>query len=90
MIETIKDMKHGHHGHGRSGSYENLTLERTANQILHQMEAKDSEDSLESTRARVLCESVFIRPRSPSSGVSTNEHRQRTRERSTAPADFST
>lgn len=61
MIETIKDMKHGHHGHGRgSGSYENLTLERTANQILHQMEAKDSEDSLESTRARVLCEFATV------------------------------
>lgn len=49
MIETFKDMKHG-----KSGSYENLTLERTASQILHHMEDKDSEDSLESTRARVL------------------------------------
>ena len=49
MIESIKDMKHS-----RSGSYENLALERTANQILHHMEDKDSEDSLESTRARVL------------------------------------
>jgi len=52
MIETLKDMKHG-----KSSSYENLSLERTANQILHRMEDKDSEDSLESTRARVLCES---------------------------------
>lgn len=51
MIETFKDMKHG-----KSSSYENLSLERTANQILHRMEDKDSEDSLESTRARVLCE----------------------------------
>lgn len=49
MIEAIKDMKHG-----KSGSYENLALERTANQILHHMEDRDSEDSLESTRARVL------------------------------------
>jgi hypothetical protein len=50
MIESLKDMKHG-----KSNSYEGLTLERTANQILHRMEDKDSEDSLESTRARVLC-----------------------------------
>ncbi|KAH3982956.1 hypothetical protein HBI56_147780 [Parastagonospora nodorum] len=49
MIESLKDMKHG-----KSNSYEGLTLERTANQILHRMEDKDSEDSLESTRARVL------------------------------------
>jgi hypothetical protein len=52
MIETFKDMKHG-----KSGSYENLSLERTANQILHRMEDKDSEDSLESTKSRVLGES---------------------------------
>lgn len=52
MIESLKDMKHG-----KSNSYEGLTLERTANQILHRMEDKDSEDSLESTRARVLCRS---------------------------------
>jgi hypothetical protein len=49
MIETLKDMKHG-----RSGSYENMALERTATQILHRIEDKDNEDSLESTRARVL------------------------------------
>jgi hypothetical protein len=49
MIETLKDMKHG-----KSGSYESLALERTASQILHRMEDKDSEDSLESTRTRVL------------------------------------
>jgi hypothetical protein len=55
MIETFKDMKHG-----KTGSHEKLTLERTASQILHHMEDKDSEDSLESTRARVLCESPFI------------------------------
>ncbi|KAF2824237.1 hypothetical protein CC86DRAFT_354111 [Ophiobolus disseminans] len=48
MIETLKDMKHG-----KSGSYENLSLERTANQILHRMEDKDSEDSLE-TNARAI------------------------------------
>jgi len=53
MIETFKDMKHG-----KSGSYENHSLERTAHQILHRMEDKDSEDSLESTRARVLGESL--------------------------------
>ncbi len=40
--------------HGKSGSYENIALERTANQILHHMEDKDSEDSLEATRNRVL------------------------------------
>lgn len=57
MIETFKDMKHS-----KSNSYENLTLERTANQILHHMEDKDSEDSLESTRARVLCKSSCVSP----------------------------
>jgi len=51
MIESFKDLKHG-----KSGSYENLALERTASQILHHMEGKDNEDSLESTRARVLGE----------------------------------
>jgi hypothetical protein len=50
MIESLKDMKHG-----KTSSYEGLTLERTASQILHHMEDKDNEDSLESTRARVLC-----------------------------------
>ncbi|KAF1913217.1 hypothetical protein BDU57DRAFT_457578 [Ampelomyces quisqualis] len=49
MIESFKDLKHG-----KSNSYEGLKLERTASQILHHMEDKDSEDSLESTRARVL------------------------------------
>jgi hypothetical protein len=52
MIESLKDMKHA-----KSSSYEGRALERTASQILHHMEGKDSEDSLESTRARVLCES---------------------------------
>jgi hypothetical protein len=51
MIESMKDLKHG-----KTNSYEGLTLERTASQILHHMEDRDSEDSLESTRARVLCE----------------------------------
>lgn len=54
MIETMRDLKH----HSKSGSHEKLTLERTASQILHHMEDKDSEDSLESTRARVLCEQL--------------------------------
>ena len=49
MIETFESMKHG-----KSSSYENAALSRTANQILHHMEDKDSEDNLESTRARVL------------------------------------
>jgi hypothetical protein len=49
MIETLKDMKHG-----KSGSYESLALERTASQILHRIQDKESEDSLESTRIRVL------------------------------------
>jgi hypothetical protein len=47
MIETFKDMKHGK-------AYQSPTLERTASQILHHMEDKNSEDSLEATRARVL------------------------------------
>ncbi|KAF2797337.1 hypothetical protein K505DRAFT_298625 [Melanomma pulvis-pyrius CBS 109.77] len=54
MIETLKDMKHG------KPLYEHHTLERTANQILHHMEDKDSEDSLESTRARVLANARAI------------------------------
>jgi hypothetical protein len=53
MIESFKDIKHG-----KSNVYEGLSLERTATQILHHMKDKDSEDSLESTRARVLCEST--------------------------------
>lgn len=49
MIEAFKDMKHG-----KSSSYDSLALERTASQILHRMEDKDSEYALESTRTRVL------------------------------------
>ncbi|KAF2188604.1 hypothetical protein K469DRAFT_565156, partial [Zopfia rhizophila CBS 207.26] len=48
IIETLRDVKRG------KDSYESLNLERTASQILHHMEVKDSEDSLESTRARML------------------------------------
>jgi len=55
MIETLKDMKHG-----KSSSYEGLALERTASQILHRMEDKDSEDSLESTQKRVLGGCILI------------------------------
>ncbi|KAH6857262.1 hypothetical protein BKA58DRAFT_432468 [Alternaria rosae] len=55
MIETLKEMKHG-----KSSSYESLALERTASQILHRMEDKDSEDSLESTRTRVLANARAI------------------------------
>ena len=49
MIEAFKDMKHG-----KSNSYDSLALERTASQILHRMEDKDSEYALESMRTRVL------------------------------------
>ncbi|KAF2748689.1 hypothetical protein M011DRAFT_399878 [Sporormia fimetaria CBS 119925] len=55
MMETLKDLKHA----GKN-SYENLRLERTASQILHHMEDKDSEDTLESTRARVLANARAI------------------------------
>lgn len=55
MIDSLKELKHG-----KSSSYENLALERTATQILHHIEDKDSEDSLESTRARVLGTSHHI------------------------------
>ncbi|KAH6612028.1 hypothetical protein C7974DRAFT_445922 [Boeremia exigua] len=41
MIESLRDMKH------RSSSYENLERERTANKILHRMEDKVNEDSLD-------------------------------------------
>ncbi|KAF5845411.1 hypothetical protein GGP41_003008 [Bipolaris sorokiniana] len=49
MIEAFKDMKHG-----KSSSYDSLALERTASQILHRIEDKDSEYALESIRTRVL------------------------------------
>ncbi|KAF2729984.1 hypothetical protein EJ04DRAFT_587393 [Polyplosphaeria fusca] len=52
MIETIKDMKRG------KETYESLNLERTASQILHQME--DKEDNLESTKQRVLANARAI------------------------------
>lgn len=48
MIESLRDMKH------KSSSYENLEMERTANKILHRMEDKANEDSLDGTRARIL------------------------------------
>lgn len=51
MIETFKDLKHGTHGRN---SYESLKLERTASQLIHRMQESASEDSLESTKARVL------------------------------------
>lgn len=53
MIETFKDMKHG------KGGYESVKLERTASQLLHQMKETASEDSLDSTKARVLGELSF-------------------------------
>jgi hypothetical protein len=49
MIEAFKDMKHG-----KSNSYDSLALERTASQILHRMEDKDSEYALENIRTRIL------------------------------------
>ncbi|KAF1361134.1 hypothetical protein EJ07DRAFT_112317 [Lizonia empirigonia] len=54
MIESLRDMKH------KSSSHENLALERTANKILHRMEDKASEDSLEGTRARILANARAI------------------------------
>jgi hypothetical protein len=48
MIESLRDMKH------KSSSYENLEMERTANKILHRMEDKANEDSLNGTRTRIL------------------------------------
>jgi hypothetical protein len=48
MIETFKDMKHG------KNSYESLKLERKASQLIHQIQETASEDSLESTKTRVL------------------------------------
>ncbi|OCL05820.1 hypothetical protein AOQ84DRAFT_432894 [Glonium stellatum] len=48
MIEAFKDIKHG------GSSYNNIGLERTASQILHHIEDKDSEDSIDSCRRRVL------------------------------------
>lgn len=51
MIESFKDLKHGH----GKGSYESVKLERTASQLLHQLQDKDAEDSLDSSRGRVMC-----------------------------------
>lgn len=48
MIESLRDMKR------KSKSYENLEMERTANKILHRMEDKANEDSLDDTRTRIL------------------------------------
>lgn len=51
MIETLKDITHvktgAHHEGGHSA--------KPATHSLHRMDVKESEDSLESTRARVLC-----------------------------------
>lgn len=56
MIETLKDITHAkggtHHDSGHS--------ERTATHSLHRMDMKESEDSLESTRARVLSNAKAI------------------------------
>ncbi|KAK3208981.1 hypothetical protein GRF29_69g377215 [Pseudopithomyces chartarum] len=57
MIEAYKDLKHGTHG---KNSYESLKLERTASQLLHRMQETASEDSLESTRARVMANARTI------------------------------
>jgi hypothetical protein len=81
MIESMKDLKHG-----KTNSYEGLTLERTASQILHHMEDKDSEDSLESTRARVLCKFPYISNKR--SGLMQSV--QPMHEQSTERIDFST
>ncbi|KAF2443042.1 hypothetical protein P171DRAFT_496364 [Karstenula rhodostoma CBS 690.94] len=54
MIETFKDMKHG------KSSYESLKLERTASELIHRMQETASEDSLESSRARVLANAKAI------------------------------
>lgn len=83
MIESLKDMKHG-----KSNSYEGIKLERTASQILHHMEYKDSEDSLESTKARVLCKRC--RPSTFTVIVVLTTTLKRTPERSTEPIVFST
>lgn len=47
MIETLKDLKHGKTNH----QYDNLAMERPSKEKL-----QDTEDSLESTRVRVLGE----------------------------------
>lgn len=46
--------------HGKSSSYDSLALERTASQILHRIEDKDSEYALESIRTRVLANARAI------------------------------
>lgn len=61
MIEAFKDIKHG------GSSYNNIGLERTASQILHHIEDKDSEDSIDSCRRRVLCNPLTIPQLKPSS-----------------------
>lgn len=52
MIESLRNMKH------KSNSFEDLEMERTAHKILHRMEDKANEDSLDGARARILGESL--------------------------------
>ncbi|KAJ4370934.1 hypothetical protein N0V86_008628 [Didymella sp. IMI 355093] len=54
MIESLRGMKH------KSSSYENLEMERAANKILHRMEDKANEGSLDGTRARILANARTI------------------------------
>lgn len=51
MIEAFKDLKNGHSGK----SYNELGLEHSTSQILHHLEAKESDEALDSIRSRVLC-----------------------------------
>ena len=48
MIESLRDMTH------KSSSYEDLYKERATNNLLHRMEDRVNEESLDATRARIL------------------------------------
>lgn len=79
MIESLRDMTH------KSSSYESLDKERTANKLLHRMEDRVNEESLDATRARILGMSHGPGPQIPDT-----DPFQRTLERSTARIDVST
>lgn len=80
MIESLRDMTH------KSSSYENLDKERTANKLLHRMENRVNEESLDATRARILGMSHH----GPMHQTPDTDLSQRTLERSTARVDVST
>jgi hypothetical protein len=65
MIETLKDLKHGKRDQYDQLAAEKMALQTGHNHHHHHAVVNDSEDSLESTRARVLGEAPFSLPHLP-------------------------